>query len=124
MVKRRRTFELLIWLGIIWGLSSPAPAQAQQFQQPGPFFYKNITTDTTTVLKAGPGMLHCVTINNPTATEVITIYDNTSATGTKIGTIDVPASPQISTLCYDVQFGTGLTITTATALSDLTVSFR
>lgn len=86
--------------------------------------YTNITGDTTTTVKSGPGTLHCITFNNPTATEVITIYDNTAASGTKIGTITIPASPQLGTLFYDVAFATGLTIFTATAVSDITVSWR
>lgn len=88
------------------------------------YAYANITTDTTTTLKSGAGVLHAITINNPAATETVTIYDNTSATGTKIGTITVPASPVPVTLTYDVAFATGLTIVTATAASDITVSYK
>ncbi len=87
--------------------------------------YLNITGDATTVVKASPGTLHAITLNNPTATEVITLYDNASAaSGTKIGTITVPASPQAVTLLYDIQFTNGLTIQTATATSDITVSYK
>jgi hypothetical protein len=89
-----------------------------------PFSYKNITTDTTTVLKTGAGVLHTITFNAPTATEVVTIYDNGAASGTKIGTITVPASPLPVTLTYDIQFSTGLTVVTATATSDITVAYR
>ena len=78
---------------------------------------------TTTVVKTGQGVLHSITLNKPTATAVITIYDNTAASGTVIGIITVPANPQPVTLMYDVTFATGLTITTATAASDITVSF-
>lgn len=87
------------------------------------YAYQNITGDTTTTLKTKPGYLHTITLNAPTATEVITIYDNTAGSGTKIGTITIPASPQPVTLVYDVAFWTGLTIVTATATSDITVSF-
>lgn len=58
----------------------------------------------------------------PAATETITIYDNTAASGTKIGTITVFASTN-PCLTYDVNFTTGLTLVTATASSDLTVSY-
>jgi len=85
--------------------------------------YRNITTATTTVVSSSPGILHAITFNNPVATSVITIYDNTSAAGTKIGTITVPASPLPVTLLFDAAFGTGLTIVTATAASDITVSY-
>ena len=85
-----------------------------------PFSYSNIVTNTTTVVKSGPGVLGTVTINT-TAAGIITIYDNTSAAGTKIATI--AASPVIgSTFIYNVCFTTGLTIVTAAA-SNITVSY-
>jgi hypothetical protein len=85
--------------------------------------FANITTDTTTALKTGPGYLHTVCINTPAATGTITIYDNTAGSGTKIGTITSYASlPGCFT--YDVAFWNGLTIVTATAAPDVTVSFR
>jgi len=85
----------------------------------------NITlaAPTTTVVKSGEGILHAITFNAPTATCVVTVYDNTAASGTLIATITVPASPQPVSLFYDVHFTTGLTITTATAASDITVSY-
>ena len=85
--------------------------------------YKNITGTSTTTVKSSGGYLHSITLNAPTATEVITIFDNTAGSGTKIGTITIPASPMPVTLTYDVAFWTGLTIVTATASSDITVSF-
>lgn len=84
--------------------------------------YKNITGDATTVVSTSNGVLRSITFNNPTATEVVTIYDGTTS-GTKIGTITVPASPMPTTLTYDVNFLVGLTIVTATATSDITISF-
>jgi hypothetical protein len=101
--------------------AGPAFAQAVQT-----FQYANITlaAPTTTTLKSSPGVLHCITLNKPAATGVITIYDNTAASGTTIGTITTPTSPQPVKLCYDVAFWTGLTIVTATAAQDITVSFR
>lgn len=86
--------------------------------------YLNITGDATTLVKTGNGVLYAITINSPTATEVITIYDNTSGTGTKIATITVPASPMPVSLHYNAAFQTGLTIVTATATSDITVTYR
>ena len=88
------------------------------------FQYQNITGQATTAVKASAGMLHAITLNNPVATSVITIYDNTAGSGTKIGTITVPASPQPVTLKYNVAFWTGLTIVTATASSDITVIYQ
>jgi hypothetical protein len=98
---------------------SGLPAAAQQ----ATFQYKNITTDATTAVKSGAGYLHTVCVNTPAATGTITIYDNTAANGTKIGTITSFASVG-GCFAYDVAFWTGLTIVTATAAPDITVSFR
>ena len=89
------------------------------------WMYVNIVAaaPTTTVVKNAPGMLHQITFNNPVATCVATIYDNTAASGTKIGTITIPANPQPFTVEYDVQCLTGITIVTSTAASDITVSY-
>ena len=120
----RKLLDLLCALGVVWALMAPGPTYAQQPVIQGPYFYSNITGQSTSVLKAGPGTLHSITFNAPTATEVVTIYDNAAGSGTKIGTITVPSSPLPVTLTYDVSFGTGLTIVTSTASSDITVSLR
>lgn len=91
------------------------------------FSYNNITTTATTVVKSGVGMLHSITINTPVASSVITIYDNTAGSGTKIGTITLPGTLLAEgpyTAHYDVAFTVGLTIVTATGASDITVSYR
>jgi len=89
--------------------------------------YSNITTVATTTVKSGAGFLHNLVINTPVATSVITIYDNTAASGTKIATITLPATitnqgPIV--IPYNVSFNTGLTISTTVAASDLTAAFR
>jgi hypothetical protein len=104
------------------GLTAPLAA-AQGGAAAGSFSYKNITTDTTTTLKTGPGYLHTVCVNTPAATGTITIYDNTAASGTKIALITSFASVS-GCFVYDVAFWTGLTVVTATATPDVTVSFR
>ncbi len=87
--------------------------------------YTNITTATTTTVKSGAGFLHLIMINAAVALATITLYDNTSAAGTKIGTITMPATLLASqaTLRFDVSFNTGLTIVT-TGAEDLTISWR
>lgn len=87
------------------------------------FNYENITTTGTFTVKTSPGFLKSITLNSPVATSVITIYDNSTASGTKIGTITVPSSPQPVTLFYDEATHTGLTIVVATAASDITVNY-
>jgi hypothetical protein len=106
-------------IAALLALTAP-PAGAQT---PQAFEYKNITTDTTTTLKTGPGYLHTICINTPAATGTVTIFDNTTNSGTKIGTITSFAST-VGCLTYDVAFWTGLTVVTATAAPDLTVTFR
>lgn len=81
--------------------------------------FRNITTATTTVVKAGPGILQSLVINT-TAAGTITIYDNTSAAGTKIATI--AASANLGDYVYNCVFSTGLTVVTAAA-SDVTVTY-
>lgn len=87
------------------------------------YSYTPITGQATTVIRSTPGILHTITFNKPTATGVVTIYDNTAASGTKIGTITIPASPMPVTLTYDAHFTIGLTIVTGTADSDITVTY-
>lgn len=86
--------------------------------------YNNITTNATTVVKSGKGVLRTITINTKGATaNTATVYDNTAGSGTKIATIDTTSGP--ATFRYDVAFGTGLTIVTAAGTAaDITVSYR
>lgn len=88
--------------------------------------YTNITTQTTTVVKSGRGTLKRVVINTPLANGVITLYDNTAGSGTKIGTITLPASLTSSgplVADYDLLFLTGLTVVTGTANMNVTVVY-
>lgn len=88
-------------------------------------FYTNITTATTTTVKSGSGTLVRIVNNKKVANGVVTIYDNTAGSGTKIGTITQPASLLDSQQVYEFQvgFATGLTIVTSAA-EDLTVVWR
>lgn len=92
------------------------------------FSFTNIVTNTTTTVKSGAGLLHRIILNTQVASEVITIYDNTAASGTKIGTITMPAAllgDGPINIEYNALFATGLTIVTATGASvDLTVIYR
>lgn len=87
--------------------------------------YLNVAASATTAVKATPGILHAVVINTPIASDVITIYDNTAASGTKIATITLPATlvsqgPMVA--LYDSTFNTALTIVSA-GNSNFTVSY-
>jgi hypothetical protein len=90
----------------------------------GALSYQNIAANGTTTIKSAPGWLHSITINTKGATgNTATVYDNTSGSGTKIGTIDTTA--QIQSLLFDAAFTTGLTIVLASGTAaDLTVSYQ
>jgi hypothetical protein len=100
------------------GLVSAAAAQSPQT-----WSYANITTDTTTLVKSGPGVLHSVCINSAATNATIQIYDSTTGSGNKIGLITTAAS-KIGCTTYDAAFWTGLTIVTAVTTPDLTIAYR
>jgi len=81
--------------------------------------YVNISTATTTVVRVGAGTLRAIVANTPTGN--VTIYDNTAASGTKIGTI-VFSSAAPLVLQYGLEVNTGITIVTSAA-ADITVVF-
>ena len=87
-------------------------------------FYNITATTAGTQVKSGEGALYSITFNNPVATSVVTLYDGTSTSGNKIGTITIPASPMPVTVEYNVYFTVGLFVVVATAASDLTISFK
>jgi hypothetical protein len=100
---------------------------ANPFPVAGAYNYTHITTDATTVIKTGAGLLHSVCINTPVASETVTIDDATSATTPTIAVLTIPAtitSAMPQCVIYDVVFSTGLTVVTATAAGDITVSWR
>jgi hypothetical protein len=99
-------------------LATPALAQSVQTWQ-----YWNANSTATTTLKSGPGVLHSVCVTTPVATGTIQLYDSLAGSGNKIGLItSYSATPHC--YIYDVAFWVGLTLTTATAAQDVTVSFR
>lgn len=90
------------------------------------FSFLNITTATTTVVRSGPGLFHSLIVNKAVGSATITMYDNTAASGTKIGTITFPATitgADQNPMTYNVSFANGLTIVTSGA-TDLTVAYR
>ena len=87
--------------------------------------FTNIAAGATTAVKSGSGTLKRIVINKKVANGVITIYDNTAASGTKIATITNPATllDNAQQLDYDVAFNTGLTVVTSAA-DDVTVVWK
>jgi hypothetical protein len=86
--------------------------------------FLNISGAATTLVKTGAGRLARIIHNKAVAAGVITLYDSLTASGTKIGTITLPAVLLNSQNAYeyDLQFTTGLTIVTSAA-DDLTVLY-
>jgi hypothetical protein len=75
--------------------------------------YTRVNTNSTTVIKSGAGTLHGITFCTKGATaNVWTLYDNTAGSGTVIGVIDTTTA--VAQLPFNIQFGTGLTIVSAT----------
>lgn len=76
-------------------------------------------------MKSGAGRLQKIIFNKPLALSVVTIYDNTSASGTKIGTITLPVTLLSAEPVRDFNciFSTGLTIVTSGASSDITIIY-
>lgn len=97
--------------------SSTIQRLGQMYTVPQSF---NVTSNTTTTLKYGAGNLHAIVINKlGTGGNTLTIYDNTTGTGTTIGTLTMTKGTQASDIPTSIDykalpFSTGLTIVTAT----------
>lgn len=87
-------------------------------------YYTNINTATTTLVRTGPGALLRIVINTAVASSSITMFDSLTGSGTKIGTITLPATLLTNSFVYEyrVQFNVGLTLVTV-GTSDITVSW-
>lgn len=88
--------------------------------------YLNIAAGVTNTVKTGKGQLIAIINNKAVVSTTITIYDNTAASGTKIGTITNPGTllqSQYSLYYSGLEFATGLTIVTSGA-DDLTVVYK
>ena len=91
-------------------------------------FYKNLVGAGTYTLKQSAGRLHSIVVNGAGTTgQSVTIYDNISATGTKIGTIDLSKIPSPIVLQYNtngIAFSNGLTLVVTGAAVDITVIYE
>ena len=79
-----------------------------------------VTSSAASLVKSGAGFLHAVIVNS-TAAGLVTIWDSTTLTGTKIGTLK--ASIVEGTYVYDVKFSTGLQVTSPNS-ANLTIVYR
>lgn len=112
--------------------SSSQPARMNQFADLSTNFrntYRNLTGNATTTVKSSSGTLHGICINDNSTGGSIVVYDNTSATGAKIGTFQIgtPSGGLLSTAGTPVssflgplgcEFTTGLTIVTSGSSSN------
>lgn len=92
---------------------------------PGPYLFTNIAGAATTTVRTGGGVLIAIVVNKAVANGVITVYDNTAGSGTKIATITNPATllhSQMALPYFGIGFATGLTIVTSAA-DDITVVY-
>lgn len=84
--------------------------------------FVNITTNTDTVVKASPGVFKGITINTLGTTSSVTVYNNTTCTGAKIGTY---ATLVVASLNFSINASVGLCATTAGAgAADITLIFE
>lgn len=108
------------------GLNIDALGRLTITSSPVVYSKANITSATTVTPKSGPGVFHGLVINKAVVSGVITIYDNTAASGAIIGTITfgvaLLSDPPIQAL-YDVNVTTGITIVTSAAF-DITVMYQ
>jgi hypothetical protein len=108
-----------LFKGILAQLLSTNPVQTFEADT-----YANIVAGTAaTLVKTGAGTLKRLCINTKGASaNTIKVYDGLSAAGTLIATIDGTSDRDHN---YDVAFGTGLTIVSATGTgADMTVVYR
>jgi hypothetical protein len=74
-------------------------------------------------VKSGPGVLHTICVNTPANTGTVQAYDNTAASGNEIALV-TSATGKSGCQTFDTAFWVGLTVLTASATQDVTVSFR
>ena len=102
------------------------PAVADFFNEGEPV--ASITTQTTTTVKSGSGVLRRVIIPTPTASATVKIYDNTAASGALLmDTMTLPGtllSDGPLVIEFGGHFGTGLTVVTGGATMSVSVVYR
>ena len=88
--------------------------------------YMHLAGAATTTVKSGAGYLHAICCNNATSSSVITVYDNTAASGNLIAviTMGTGTSAQAFTQIFDIAFTTGLTIVRTVSGTSITVSYQ
>jgi hypothetical protein len=85
------------------------------------FSYSNITVSAQTTVKSAAGLIHGVSINT-SPTSAGRLYDNTVSGGSVIASY--PASVAAGTFYqFDAKFSTGLTVSTGSSDTNITVIY-
>lgn len=87
--------------------------------------YVNIiaAAPTSTLVKTGSGILHAITVTTPASTGTIEADDALTHTNPLIPTITSPETLLPYTIILDIPFNTGLTIYTAVAAQNITITY-
>ncbi len=87
-----------------------------------PYTYTRIALSAQTTVKSGAGTLHGVTAttNNVSA---LALYDNTISGGTTIATLPTSALSNGPWYQFDVNFTTGLTVSSGSTNTDVVISY-
>lgn len=84
------------------------------------FQYSSISATGTLNVAKGPATLIGITINTGAASAVLTVYDNTAGSGTKIATIDATTRGSLNYFC---RCKTGITVVLSGGNADVTVIY-
>lgn len=112
----------------VQGISGGEPLSVDVIQPvitiPASSSYVHLSANGTTTVKSGAGVLRRIVINTRGGiTNTLTIYDNTTATGTVIGVIDTAAAG--GEFGYELNFTTGLTVVLAGGVAaDITIIYE
>jgi len=83
--------------------------------------YMNLTASGTTTVKSGQGELAGMIVNTSAAGATVTLYDSTTASGTKIATVNTPNN-FVANIIYGLMFTNGLTVNLSAAC-DVTIIY-
>lgn len=87
--------------------------------------YSHIIGAQTKLVKTGPAILNKIIMGTVNGTSQITVYDGVDATGYVISIISCVANSTTTTIHFDVEISTGITIVTAGAANmDITVLYQ
>ena len=83
--------------------------------------YNHVAGAGTAIVKTGAGCLHGIVVGAPGGT--CTVYDNAAGSGTVMAVIDLSTVTVPTSLPFNCDFTTGLTLVT-TSTSDITAVFE